>query len=86
MQNVIEPSDVHANSYRHRGTREGEGVGVDGTPPQSFWYVAVLFETICLQDEACILCLVALLETWDVTNNGLHLGFYQEFEIRLKLR
>ena len=33
---VIQPSDVHANSYRHRGTREGEGVGVDGTPPQSF--------------------------------------------------
>ena len=33
---VIQPSDVHANSYRPRGTREGEGVGVDGTPPQSF--------------------------------------------------
>ena len=36
MQNVIKPSDVHANSYRHRGTWEGEEVGVDGTPPQSF--------------------------------------------------
>ena len=41
----FQPSDVHANSYRHRGTREGEGVRVDGTPPQSFSYVGVLFET-----------------------------------------
>ena len=29
---------------------------------------------------------VALLETCDVTNNGCHLGFYQELEIRLKPR
>ena len=33
-----------------------------------------------------ILWLVALLEACDVTNNGRHLGFYQELEIRLKLR
>ena len=32
--------NVHANSYPHRCT-EGRGVGVDGTPPQSFWYFAV---------------------------------------------
>ena len=33
-----------------------------------------------------ILWVVALLETCDVTNNGRHLGFYQELEIRLKPR
>ena len=33
-----------------------------------------------------ILCVVALLEACDVTNNGRHLGFYQELEIRLKPR
>ena len=33
-----------------------------------------------------ILWMVALLETCDVTNNGRHLGFYQELEFRLKQR
>ena len=33
-----------------------------------------------------ILWVVAPLEACDVTNNGRHLGFYQELEIRLKLR
>ena len=33
-----------------------------------------------------ILWVVALLEACDVTNNGRHLGFYQELEVRLKLR
>ena len=33
-----------------------------------------------------ILGVVALLEAYDVTNNGRHLGFYQEIEIRLKPR
>ena len=33
-----------------------------------------------------ILWVVALLEACDVTNNGRHLGFYQELEIRLRLR
>ena len=37
-----------------------------------------------------VLWVVALLEACDVTNNGRHigrhLGFYQELEIRLKLR
>ena len=31
-----------------------------------------------------ILGVVALLEAFDVTNNGRHLGFYQEEEIKLK--
>ena len=37
-----------------------------------------------------ILWVVALLEAWDLSNNGRHigrhLGFYQELEIRLKPR
>ena len=33
-----------------------------------------------------ILCVVALLQACDVTNNDRHLGFYQELEIRLKPR
>ena len=33
-----------------------------------------------------ILGVVALLEVCNVTNNGHHLGFYQELEIRLNLR
>ena len=32
-----------------------------------------------------ILWVVGLLEACDVTNNGRHLGFYQELEIRLRL-
>ena len=32
-----------------------------------------------------ILGVLLLLEACDVTNNGRHLGFYQESEIRLKL-
>ena len=32
------------------------------------------------------LLVVALLEACDVTNNGRHLGFYQELEISLKPR
>ena len=33
-----------------------------------------------------ILWVAALLEAFGVTNNGRHLGFYQELEIRLKPR
>ena len=33
-----------------------------------------------------ILWVVALLEACDITNNGRHLGFYQELKIRLKRR
>ena len=37
---------------------------------------------VFLQDERYILWVVALLEACDVNNNGRHLGFYQELEIR----
>ena len=48
------------------------------------------FETICLHWKAFdllnklryILLMVALLEACEVTNNGRHLGFYRELEIR----
>ena len=33
-----------------------------------------------------ILWVMLLLEACDVTNNGRHLGFYQELEVRLKQR
>ena len=33
-----------------------------------------------------ILWVMPLLEACDVTNNGRHLGFYQELEVRLKQR
>ena len=39
-------SDVHSNSYPQRST---SGVGVDGTPPKSFWYVEVFWSS--KQDE-----------------------------------
>ena len=65
--------------YPHRDTR---GVGVDGTPPQSFWYIALsISKRICLQWKAFdflkkiryMLWVVALLEAFDVTNNDRHL-------------
>ena len=37
---------------------------------------------IILQDERYILWVVAPLEACDVSNDGRHLGFYQELEIR----
>ena len=61
-------------------------------------YVCCIFKRFYLQWKAFdllnktryILWVVALLEGSDVTNNGRHLGrhleFYQELEIRLKLR
>ena len=52
------------------------------------------FETFYLQWKAFdrldkieyILWVMALLEAWNVTNNGGPLGFYQELEIMLKPR
>ena len=65
---------------------------VDGTLPLSFRYVAVFRNDFTwkafdlLNKMRYILWVVALLEACDVTNNGRHLGFYQELEIRLKPR
>ena len=64
----------------------GGGVGmVDGSLPHSFWYVAVFWNDFTFSGKTLTsLSVVALLEACDVSNNGHHLGFYQELEIRLK--
>ena len=91
----ISPSDVHANSYSHRGARGGgRGAVLDGTPPRCFFISCSILKRFYLQWKACdllnkmryILGVVALLEARDVNNSGRHLGFYQELEIRLKLQ
>ena len=51
--------------------------------------ILLLVESLChdlLNKMKYILWVVELLEACDVTNNGRHLGFYQELEIRLKPR
>ena len=64
----------------NRGTRRGRGRGgVDG-----FYLKWKAFDI--LYKMKYILWVVALLGACDVTNNGRHLGFYQEIEIRLKPR
>ena len=66
---------------------------MDGTPPWSFDMLQY-FETILpllerlwlLNKMRYILGVLVLLEACDITNDGCHRGFYQESEIRLKLR
>ena len=68
------------------------GGGVPGTPPLEFLVCCSISERFYLQWKAFdrlnkmryILWVVALMEACDVINNGGHLGFYQELEIRLK--
>ena len=68
------------------------GEGVEG-PPLEFLICYSIYKRFCLQWKVFdllykmryILWVVALLGACDVTNNGRHLGFYQELEIRLKL-
>ena len=47
---VIQPSDVHANSYRHRDTREGEG-GLMEPLPRVFDMLQYCSKRFCLQYE-----------------------------------
>ena len=65
------------------------GAGGWMDPPRVFLYVAG-FRSDCtfsfLYKMRYILLVVALLGNCDVTNNGRHLGFYQELESRLKPR
>ena len=87
--NILNPSDVPAKPYPHRGTRAG-------------WWNPLLEFLICcsilkrhyfqwktfdlLDKMRYNLWVVALLEVCDVTKHGRHLsphlGFYQELEIR----
>ena len=64
-----------------------------GRTPLEFFICYSIYKRFCLQWKVFdllykmryILWVVALLGACDVTNNGRHLGFYQELEIRLKL-
>ena len=68
-----------------------QGGVVDETIPPRVFGLLQYFETISLRWKAFdllykmryILWVVALLGVCDVTNNGRHLEFYQELEIRL---
>ena len=91
----IRVSIINPRTQKQIHTRtvvQGE-VGVDGIPPRSVVYVAVFRNDYRLQWKAFnlrkmryIRWAVALLEAYDFTNNGCHLGFYQEFEVRFKPR
>ena len=60
--------------------------------PRRVWYVAVFWNDFTFSGKPFIFLprwgifygLVGQLEACDVVNNGYHLGFYQELEIRLK--
>ena len=83
-------TDVHANSFPHRGTREGS----DWDPSPKFLICCSISKRFYFQWKAFdllnkmryILLVVAPLEACDVTNKGRHLRCYQDLEIRLKLR
>ena len=79
-------TQIHTPTVVQGGTGGGGGWMVDGTPPRSFWYVALFWNdfTFDLNKMRYILKAVALLKVCDVINNGRHLGFYQELEIRQK--
>ena len=70
----------------HRGTRGGGGLMY----PPCFLICCNISKRFCLQWKVldllnmmrCILCVIALLEVFDVTKHGRHRGFYQELEIR----
>ena len=94
MQNpdVVDPKEsLKYASNRRLPPPWYKGGGGYGTPPQSFWYVAVFRNDFAFsgkpsQQDEVILWVVRLLEACDNTNNGRHLGFYQELEIRLRPR
>ena len=64
------------------------GGAVDGPP--CFLICCSISKRFCLQWKVLdlldkmryILCVIALLEVFDFTKHGRHLGFYQEIEIR----
>ena len=90
LKKVYQPSDVQANSYPHSCTGGGGGGGSNSS--LEFLICCSISKRFYLKWEAFdilnkmryILWVVALLETCDITNNGRHLQFYQELEIRLK--
>ena len=77
---------IPSRFYRGGG---GWGVGVKGTSPLSFWYIAVFRKDFAsywkafhlLSKMSYILWVVVLLEACGVPKNGRHLGFYPETEM-----
>ena len=75
MQNVSSNPRTYTQIHTARMVQgRGKGWGLMEPLPRVFDVLQYCSKQFCLQDEA-ILFLVALLENWDVTNNGLHLGF-----------
>ena len=83
-------TNVHANPYPHRGTRQRD----EWNPFPEFLICCSISKRFYFQWKAFdllnkmryILWVVAPLEACDVTNKGRHLRCYQDLEIRLKLR
>ena len=74
-----------AYSYPHRGTRRRGGGEVVMEPLPRVLICCLQWKAFDLLNKmGYIFWVVALLEACDVTNNVLHLGFYQELEIKLK--
>ena len=80
----------HFNLWTYWGGGGGGGVG--SYPSSEFFICCSISKRFCLKWKASdllskmryILWIVAVLEACDVTNNGRHLGFYQELEIKFK--
>ena len=88
----LTPSDVQENSYPHCGTGGG-GRGVNGTStPLGFLICCNFLKQFCPQWKALnlllwyILWVVALLEVFDVTKDGRHLGHHLGFSQDLEMR
>ena len=78
----------------HTPTMVQGGGGGWWSPSLEVLVCSSILKRFCLQWKAFdllnkmryILWVVAMLEAFDITNNGRQLGFYQELEIRLKLQ
>ena len=78
------------NTQSHTPSWYKGGGGLMEPPPLEFLICRGFSKRLCLQWKAFdllykmryILLVVALLEVFDVTKHGRHLGFYQELEIR----
>ena len=92
---IVNPRTYTHISYpHHSGTEGGGGGGRWWNSSPEFLMCCSISKRFCLRWKASdllnkiryILWVVALLEAFNVANNGRHLGFYQELEIRLQSR
>ena len=89
---IIKYTQIH--TLRVVVVHDGGGGEASWNPSPEFLTCCSISKRFCLQWKAFdllnkmryIIWVMALLEACDVTNNGRHLGFYQELEIRLKPR